>query len=177
MSPELSRLTFHALMFRALALAGAIVLAAGMASAETAGTITVENAWSRTVPDGSEVGVGYLTIRNDGDEPDRLVSASAAFAGETELHQTTMTDGVMKMRPVTEGVPVPAKSTVTLEPGSYHLMFMRLTQPIKEGDALPLKLTFERAGSVEMTISSRHRGARAERRTPALALAADAWEQ
>jgi hypothetical protein len=123
-----------------------------MAPAEMAGTIRVENAWSRAVPDGSEVAVGYLTIRNDGDEPDRLVSASAPFAGETEMHQTTMTDGVMQMRPVSEGVPVPAKSTVTLEPGSYHLMFMRLTGPIKEGDTLPLKLTFERAGIVDVTI-------------------------
>ena len=147
MSPDMFRLTF-----RALALAGAIFLAAGTASAATAGAITVENAWSRTVPDGSEVGVGYLTIRNDGDEPDRLISASAPFAGETEMHQTTMTDGVMQMRPVSEGVPVPAKSTVTLEPGSYHLMFMRLTQAIKEGDTLPLKLTFEKAGSVEVTV-------------------------
>lgn len=157
MRPDMSRLTFRALTFRVLtfrvlALAGAIVFAAGMAPAETAGTITVENAWSRTVPDGSEVAVGYLTIRNEGDEPDRLVSASASFAGETELHQTTMTDGVMQMRPASEGVPVPAKSTVKLEPGSYHLMFMRLTEPIKEGDALPLKLTFERAGNVETTI-------------------------
>jgi periplasmic copper chaperone A len=152
MSPDMSRLTFRALTFRALALAGAIVFAAGTASAETAGMITVENVWSRTVPDGSEVAVGYLTIRNDGDEPDRLVSASAPFAGETEMHQTTMTDGVMQMRPVSEGVPVPAKSTVTLEPGSYHLMFMRLTGPIKEGDTLPLKLTFERAGSVDVTV-------------------------
>ena len=152
MSPDMSRLTFRALTFRALVLVGAIIFAAGTASAETAGKITVENAWSRTVPDGSGVAVGYLKIRNDGDEPDRLVSASAPFAGETEMHQTTMTDGVMQMRPVSEGVPVPAKSAVTLEPGSYHLMFMRLTEPIREGDTLPLKLTFERAGSVETTI-------------------------
>lgn len=147
MSPDMSRLTF-----RALALAGAMIFAAGMASAETAGTIAVENVWSRTVPDGSEVAAGYLTIRNDGNEPDRLVSASAPFAGDTEIHQTTMTDGVMQMRPLAEGIPVPAKSTVKLEPGSYHLMFLRLTGPIKEGDALPLKLTFERAGSVEVTV-------------------------
>lgn len=152
MRPDMSRLTFRVLTFRVLALAGAIVFAAGMAPAETAGSIKVENAWSRTVPDGSEVAVGYVTIRNEGDEPDRLVSASAPFAGATEMHQTTMTDGVMRMRPVSEGVPVPAKSTVTLEPGSYHLMFIRLTGPIKQGDALPLKLTFERAGSVDVTV-------------------------
>ncbi len=142
-----SRLVLHA-----LALAG-LLLTAASALAETVGAITVENAWSRTVPDGSAVASGYLTIRNDGDESDRLVSITTSFAGETEIHQTTMVDGVMRMRPVPDGVPVPANSTVKLEPGSYHLMFLDLTGPLKQGDAFPLKLTFERAGSVETTIN------------------------
>jgi len=140
-----------AVAFRAFALAGAMVFAPGAAAAETGSAIAVENAWSRAVPKGTSVGVGYLAIRNEGDEPDRLVSASASLAAETEIHQTTMADGVMRMRPVPDGVPVPAKSTVMLEPSGYHFMFMGLTQPLKEGDAFPAKLTFERAGSVEVT--------------------------
>jgi len=128
-----------------------MVFAPGAAAAETVSAIAVENAWSRAVPKGTSVGVGYLAIRNEGDEPDRLVSASASLAAETEIHQTTMADGVMRMRPVPDGVPVPAKSTVMLEPSGYHFMFMGLTQPLKEGDAFPAKLTFERAGSVEVT--------------------------
>jgi copper(I)-binding protein len=128
-----------------------MVFAPGAASAETVGAIAVEKAWSRAVPEGASVGVGYLAIRNEGDEPDRLVSANAPLAAETEIHQTTMADGVMRMRPVPDGVPVPAKSTVMLEPSGYHFMFMGLTKPLKEGDAFPAKLTFERAGSVEVT--------------------------
>jgi hypothetical protein len=99
----------------------------------------------------ASVGVGYLAITNGGDEPDRLLSANAAIAGQTEIHHTTMADGVMRMRPVPDGVPVPAKGTVMLEPNGYHFMFMGLTRPLKEGDAFPAKLTFERAGSVEVT--------------------------
>jgi len=140
-----------AAIFRAFALAGLMVFVAGGASAETVGAIAVENAWSRAVPEGASVGVGYLAIKNEGDEPDRLVSASASPAAETEIHQTTMADGVLRMRPVPNGVPVPAKSTVMLEPNGYHFMFMGLRQPLKEGDAFPAKLTFERAGSVEVT--------------------------
>jgi copper(I)-binding protein len=138
-------------MFRAFVLAGAVVFSAGVASAETAGAIAVENAWSRAVPAGASVGVGYLAIKNGGDEPDRLLSANAAIAGQTEIHHTTMADGVMRMRPVPDGVPVPAKGTVMLEPNGYHFMFMGLTRPLKEGDAFPAKLTFERAGNVEVT--------------------------
>jgi periplasmic copper chaperone A len=137
-------------IFRAVALAAAVVVSAGAATAEKV-AIAVEKAWSREVPAGASVGVGYLAIKNSSDEPDRLVSASTPVAGETMIHQTTMADGVMKMRPVPEGVPVPAKGTAMLEPNSYHFMFMGLTQPLKEGETFPATLVFERAGSVEVT--------------------------
>ena len=145
MDRDMPRLTL-----RVLALAG-LLFSAGSALAETVGSISVENAWSRAVPSGSEVAVGYLAIRNDGDEPDRLLSASASFAGATEIHQTSMDHGVMRMRPVPAGVPVPAKSTVMLEPNSYHLMFTGLTEPLNQDDSVPATLTFERAGSVDVT--------------------------
>jgi copper(I)-binding protein len=135
----------------ALALA-AVMLAAGTACSETSGSVTVENAWSRASPSGVKVAAGYLAIINDGDEPDRLLAASAPFAGATEIHKTSMQDGVMRMRPVRDGVPVPAKSTVMLEPNSYHLMFMRLTRPLDEGDTVQASLTFERAGTLNITI-------------------------
>jgi periplasmic copper chaperone A len=144
MDRDLPRLTFCL-----LSLTG-FLLAAGAALAEKVGAVSVENAWSRAVPSGSKVAVGYLAIRNDGDEPDRLLSASAPFAGKTEIHQTSMAEGVMRMRPVPDGVPVPAKGTVMLEPNSYHFMFMQLTKPLKEGDTVTAKLTFERAGSVDV---------------------------
>lgn len=160
MSRDMSRLAL-----RALALAGAM-LAAGMALAETVGSISVENAWSRAVPSGSNVAVGYLAIRNDGDEPDRLLSASAPFAGEAAIHQTNMTDGMMRMRPVPDGVPIAAKSTVLLEPNAYHIMFMGLTKPLNEGDTVPAKLTFERAGSVDITLQILGMGAQRPKTGP-----------
>src|SRR5262245_65424692 len=110
-------------IFRAVALAAAVVFSAGAASAETAGAIAVENAWSREVPAGASVGVGYLAITNSGDEPDRLVSASTSVAGETMIHQTTMADGVMKMRPVPDGVALPAKGTAMPGPNPYPSLF------------------------------------------------------
>jgi copper(I)-binding protein len=114
-------------------------------------SIAVENAWARATPKGAQVAAGYLTIKNDGEEPDRLVSASAGFAGKTEMHQSSMVDGVMKMRPVTDGIPIPPETTVMLAPGGYHFMFMDLAAPLTEGDAVSGELTFERAGKVEVT--------------------------
>jgi copper(I)-binding protein len=120
------------------------------AKAETA-AISVENAWARATPKGAQVAAGYLTIKNDGEDPDRLVSAEAAFAGRTEIHLMRMSDGVMQMRPVSGGVAIPAKGTLKLEPGGYHLMFMELAAPLTEGAAVSGALTFERAGRVPVT--------------------------
>src|SRR5262245_17281601 len=96
--------------------------------------IRIEQPWSRATPDGAKIASGYFTIKNAGDNPDRLVSVTAEIAGRTGIHQMSMSDGMMQMREVTEGLPVPANGSVALEPGSYHLMFMDLKRPLKEGE-------------------------------------------
>jgi copper(I)-binding protein len=125
-----------------------------------AGAISVENAWTRATPKGAKVAAGYLTIKNNGDQPDRLVAARAEFAGKTEIHLMNTVDGVMRMRPVTDGVAVPPKDTVALEPNAYHLMFMDLAGPLREGESVRGELIFERAGSVEVTFKVMGIGAR-----------------
>jgi periplasmic copper chaperone A len=140
-----------------------LVLATGLAqpaSAET-GAISVETAWTRATPKGAKVAAGYLTIRNDGEEPDRLVGARAEFAGKTEIHLMNMVDGVMQMRPVSVGLAIPSKGTVTLEPNGYHLMFMELAQPLAEGETVSGALSFERAGDVPVSFEVMGLGAQA----------------
>ncbi len=142
------------LSFLALALA-ALLLVPRSASAEQAGpgAITVEKAWSRATPGGAEVAAGYLTIVNHGDTPDRFMSASTAVAGKTEIHQMKMADGKMEMRPVPDGIPIPAKGSIVLEPMGYHLMLMELKHPLQKGETFAGTLTFEHAGAVDVTFS------------------------
>jgi len=71
----------------------------------------------------------------------------------------SMTDSMMKMRQVTEGLPVPANGAVTLEPGSYHLMFNDLKRPLKEGEHFSATLTFEKAGKMDVTFEVQGLGA------------------
>jgi periplasmic copper chaperone A len=147
-------------LFLALAIA-MLFLLSGAAAVEDvkAGPISVKDAWSRATPEGTDVGVGYLTITNDGDAPDRLVSAEAAFAAQAEIHQLAMNNGVMHMRPVPEGVTVPSKGKLVFSPDSYHLMFMGLKGPLKEGDTVAGSLTFKHAGKVEVTFHVESMGA------------------
>jgi copper(I)-binding protein len=64
-----------------------------------------------------------------------------------EIHTTFRDGDVMRMRPVA-AIEVPAKGAVTLAPGGMHVMLMGLTKPLAIGEAVPLTLTFERAGAV-----------------------------
>lgn len=118
----------------------------------TLGALEITGGFTRATLPNAPVGGGFLTIINTGAEADRLVSASAAIAKETQIHEMAMEGDVMKMRQLKDGVEVPAGESVTLEPGGMHLMFMGLNGAIKEGDVVPLTLTFEKAGTVDVEL-------------------------
>ena len=109
--------------------------------------IQIEKPWVRATPPGAQVAGGYMLIRNAGAAGDRLVSASSPVAGKVELHVHVNDNGVMKMREV-KGYDVPAKGGFELKPGGAHLMFLDIKRPFKEGEKLPVKLRFEKAGEV-----------------------------
>jgi periplasmic copper chaperone A len=114
-----------------------------------AGTLVLTDLWARATPPGAKAGGGFLTITNTGDEPDRLVSASTPEAAIGEVHEMKVEDGVMTMRPLADGLAIPAHDSVTLAPGGFHLMFINLKAPLAEGGKMPVTLTFEKAGTVE----------------------------
>lgn len=130
--------------------AGLAVFAATPAPAHeaTAGDIRVEHPWARATPGGARVGGAFATIDNTGASPDRLVGATAEVAGRVEIHEMAVTDGIMTMRPLADGLEIPAHGAVALKPGSYHLMLMQLKAPLEAGKSFAGTLVFERAGTV-----------------------------
>ena len=114
------------------------------------GNLKLETPWARATPKGAEVGSAYLTIHNDGAEADTLVSAAADVAA-VQIHEMSMTGGVMKMRELANGLAIPPHATVKLGPGSFHLMLVNLKQALKSGETLAMKLKFAKAG--EVTVS------------------------
>lgn len=132
----------------AAALLSTTLAASALASEATVGDITVRDAWTRATPPNAMAGGGFLIITNNGASDDKLVAASAPVTERTELHEMAVIDGVMKMREMEGGIPVPAGATVELKPGGLHVMFMDIKQPLKEGETLPITLTFEKAGTV-----------------------------
>ena len=114
------------------------------------GALEIDHPWSRAVPKGATVAAGYLTIKNTGTEPDRLVSGSTPVAGKFEIHEMTMDKGVMRMRPVPAGIVIKPGETVELKPQSIHIMMTGLKQQIEKGKPFKGSLVFEKAGVVEV---------------------------
>jgi len=137
-----------------LAVGLGVVLARSLGNESGGNQILIERPWSRETPKSAVTGAGYMTIKNRGDKADRLVSAESDMAQRAELHQTTNEDGIMKMRAVTDGIVVPAKGQIDLQPGStFHIMLVDLREPLKEGARVPLLLTFERAGAIAVELA------------------------
>jgi copper(I)-binding protein len=114
------------------------------------GDLEIGHPWTRATPPGAKVGGGYLKITNTGKEVDTLVSGSLEAAGHIEIHEMAVTDGVMKMRPLDKGLDIAPGATVELKPGSYHVMFMDLKQPLVKGQMVKGTLEFKKAGKVNV---------------------------
>lgn len=114
--------------FRAVMGAFALLLVAlsgnALAHSYKLGALEIGHPWSRATVPGAKVAAGYLTVKNTGSEDDKLVSVTGEIVPKAEIHQMSMDNGVMTMRPVEGGLPVPAGGTLELSPDGYHIMFM-----------------------------------------------------
>lgn len=167
-----------------LALLNALPLAAfadNAAPARAAPPLTITEVWSRPTAPGAGTGAGFLRIRNAGPEDERLLGAVSARAGRIELHQQVEADGVVGMRPLVDGLVIPAGGEVRLSPSGTHLMLLDLQAPLTAGERVPVTLRFARSGEVPVALrvesaapETPRRAAKPPASTPSPAPAADA---
>ncbi len=124
----------------------------GWAHDYTEGNFKITHPWARFTPPGSPNGAAYLVIENKGATPDRLIGAVTPRAAKVEIHGHEMTDDVMSMRQ-REAVDLPPNESVTFETGGLHLMLIKLTAPLKEGERFPLTLKFEKGDDITVDIA------------------------
>lgn len=124
--------------------------ATGMAHGFKLGTLEIGHPWTRATPAGADIAGAFLKITNTGTEDDRLVSVAVDGITRVEIHEMKTENGVMSMRQVKDGLPIPAGSTVELKPGSYHIMIFGVSQPFVEGTMVKGKVIFEKAGSADI---------------------------
>ena len=122
-----------------------------------AGAIVITQPWSRAAMRGGS-GAAFLTLRNTGTAPDRLLGASTPAAGRVELHSMVRDGDVMRMREQ-PAIDLPPGQEVVLRPGGLHVMLLGLAQPLDRGATLPLTLRFEQAGEVTVQVAVQAAGA------------------
>lgn len=73
---------------------------------------------------GMHMSAGYFVITNQTDEAARITKVSSPQFEAVEIHETTLTDGISRMREL-KALEIPGRSSLVLERGGKHLMLMR----------------------------------------------------
>ena len=115
--------------------------------------LEIDDAWIKETPPNHPMTGGYLKIENDGNTADVLIGVSADFAMKSEIHEMKMEGDVMKMRPLENGLVIPADGEIYLKPGGYHLMFMKLKQQMIPMDVHQVTLIFKNSGSITIPMT------------------------
>ncbi len=138
----------------------------GCGDSEETGPFAVGDAWSRPTPATATTASVYLQVTG-GPDGDRLTGASVdpSIAEAVTLHETTTMEHDMSsmqpgedmsdmttMRDVEE-ITIDPDGRVQLEPGGTHLMLEGLVEPLEQGDTFAITLTFDRAGSVDVSVA------------------------
>ena len=117
-----------------------------------AGTLEITHPWARTTSAAQKNGAAYMTIRNRGEEPERLIAVRTGEARGAELHASTVTaEGVAQMR-AAGPLDIPPDGEAKLAPSGIHIMLVGLKGPLLEGVSFPMTLVFERTGEVNVEV-------------------------
>ncbi len=135
----------------------AALAAALCARSVLAADITVTDPFARASAGAASTGAAFMTLKNTSATDDRLVGASSPIAASAELHDHIKDGDIVRMRSVPE-IDVPAGGAVALKPGGLHVMLIGLKQPLREGEEIPLTLTFAKAGTVIVEVPVKSAG-------------------
>ena len=109
-----------------------------------------------TLPNMTQGGI-FVSLTNTDAQDNKLVGATINknVAQTTELHTHVNENGVMKMREVQGGIPLPAGQTQELKRGGYHVMVFGLAKPLRVGDKFPVTLKFQNGKPQTVTVTVR----------------------
>ncbi|MEM6900812.1 MAG: copper chaperone PCu(A)C [Pseudomonadota bacterium] len=119
-----------------------------------AAEMKIDHPWARPTVTVRQPAAVFFHLDNKGDTDDRLLGATVPedVAGSAEIHTTLNDEGVLRMRPLANGISIPAGEEVPVAPGGHHIMLFDLAEPLSEGMRFPVTLTFEQAGEVEVEV-------------------------
>ena len=136
----------RAVLFGSIGLA----LGGGLATSVVhAQEVTIKEPWVRGTVRGQKATGAFMQLTAT--EAASLVSVESPVAGSVQIHEMKMENDVMQMRAIPK-LDLPAGKAVEFKPGGYHMMLMDLKQPLKKGEAVPIRLRFEAKDKTFKTI-------------------------
>lgn len=126
-----------------------------MAHAQDASVPAIEiiSPYAFATAPGAMNGAAFMVIQNNTNADDTLIAAKSDVAAITEIHQNLIDpdDGMMMMRKI-KSLAIPAAGQALLEPKGYHIMVIKLKEPLTLGQTFALSLTFEKAGVIDFNV-------------------------
>jgi hypothetical protein len=116
-----------------------VLAAASLFTTAAFAQVTVSDPWIRATVPAQKTAGAFMQLRSP--KATRLVEVQTPVAGRAEVHQMGMEGQTMRMQKV-DGIDLPAGQTVNLASGGYHVMLFDLKQQLKDGEQVPLTLTF-----------------------------------
>ena len=123
----------------------ALTLVSGVSGASD--NLIISNAWVRATPPGKMMTAGYASIENVSKNVITITGVSAGVAGHTSLHETHIERDRSIMRPVAKLL-IEAGEHVSLKPGGLHIMLMKLSEPLTNGQSIDICLELENNDSL-----------------------------
>ena len=123
-------------------------------------TLIISDAWVRTTPPGKMMTAGYASLENVSKEVITITGVSAEAAGHTSLHETRIERDRSTMRPVAR-LSIEAGERVSLKPGGLHIMLMKLSEPLTDGQSIDICLELENNDSLcsAFSVARQHKAA------------------
>jgi copper(I)-binding protein len=103
--------------------------------------ISVEHAYIRSSIPGTTITSSYMKIENKGEKTVTLLGASSKISPRIEIHQHSMSGGMMRMRQL-DSIDINAKQQIVLQPSGLHLMLFDIKQPLQAQQKVEFTLNF-----------------------------------
>jgi copper(I)-binding protein len=116
--------------------------------------IIIEAPYVRASIPGTTITSAYMSIENKNDEAVTLIGISSLLSDRIEIHQHTMSEGMMKMRKV-ENLVIEGQNNVILQPMGYHLMVFNVKTPLLPDGKVSITLHFKQQKDLVVTVPVR----------------------
>ena len=123
------------------------------------------NFWIKEVVANNKSTSGYFTIENTNDQDERLIFMSSNFSEKTELHNMIVENDIMKMKHLSEGVIIKAKSKLILKPGGYHLMFIKLNEDLQLKKKYDVYFRFKSGKTIVLSMPVQNKASNPKQKT------------